>query len=83
MPAPQVAAAPRLASSLSRFALHSSARRSLPQTPTLVLLCTSSPLRFRILSASSALPRSGVVGILHLEAQDVPESEGLPWRRNH
>ena len=49
---------------------------------TLVVHCPSSLVRFRILSTGSALPHHGTAGLLYPEAQDVPESEGMLWRRN-
>lgn len=60
----------------------SSARSAAHGATTLVLHCSSSLVRFRILTTSSAPPRNGTAGLLYPEAQDVPESEGLLWRRN-
>jgi hypothetical protein len=87
MPTPQAPSAgalstPGSVSPPSRSVPPSSARLASRGAQALVLHCPSSLVRFQILPTCSAPPRNGTAGLLYPEAQDVPESEGMLWRRN-
>jgi hypothetical protein len=82
MPKSQANAASRQASrplSISEAPIWRSAVQS---TTTIVLHCTASLIRFRILTSEPAPIRDGTAGLPYPKAQDVPESEGMLWRRN-
>jgi hypothetical protein len=57
-------------------------RSAVQSTTTIVLHCPASLIRFRILTSEPAPIRDGTAGLPYPKAQDVPESEGMLWRRN-
>lgn len=58
-------------------------RGRFPSRPTALVVHSRFPeVRFRILSTHAAPPATDLPVSSLLEAQDVPESDGLQWRRN-
>jgi hypothetical protein len=82
MPMSQADAASRQASRPLSMSEAPIRRPAVQGTTTIVLHCPASLFRFRILTSEPAPIRDGTAGLPYPRAQDVPESEGLPWRRN-